>query len=103
MKKQLVLAAVIALSACAHQQYAWTKPGATQAEFSRDYRECDYEATKAAAGARIGFEQGWAEGTVRRKCMELRGYSWEPKPEPKSAAEVVGCYWSATQNRQICP
>jgi hypothetical protein len=71
---------LLALAACAAQDpnYRATggyyRPDASIELTKRDYAECDYEAVKSCGGARLGFEQGWCEGTVRSKCMSLRGY-----------------------------
>jgi hypothetical protein len=36
--------------------------------------ECEFEATKATANIRNGFEAGYMKGTITRQCMITKGY-----------------------------
>lgn len=67
------------LAACANGQVGgWVRPGTAQEQAIRDYKECDYEATKATAGVTDACLRQCGQIEVLRKCMELRGYHTEP-------------------------
>jgi len=77
MKRSLI--AVLLVSAgCATG--AWYRPNGTEAGFRQDNLECDYEARKATAATISGFQAGWEQATLRRMCMQTRGYEWRVKP-----------------------
>ena len=58
----------------------WTKPGATQADFDRDWAACDYEAAKYGygpmwgTGVGAGIEDGLRQNELRTKCMRAKGW-----------------------------
>jgi hypothetical protein len=67
------------LAACASGQVGgWVRPGTSQEQAIRDYKECDYEATKATATVPDTCARLCGQVEVLRKCMELRGYHIEP-------------------------
>jgi hypothetical protein len=80
MRKVYAFAVIAtALAGCATVQVGgWVRPGVSQEQAVRDYRECDYEATKATAGVADACSRQCAQLEVLKKCMELRGYHVEP-------------------------
>ena len=80
MRKVLaIVTAAAALAGCAAVQVGgWVRPGVSQEQAVRDYRECDYEATKATASVSDACSRQCAQLEVLKKCMELRGYRIEP-------------------------
>lgn len=69
--KLLALALAGTLAGCATTQ--WVHPTGN-AKLKQDTMECSYEAKKATAGIRDGFQAGWEQGALERQCMEVRGY-----------------------------
>lgn len=80
MKKAFAIVVTTAiLAACASGQVGgWVRPGTSQEKAIRDYKECDYEATKATAGVTDAYSRQCGQVEVLRKCMEFRGYHTEP-------------------------
>jgi hypothetical protein len=80
MKKEFAIVVTTAiLAACASGQVGgWVRPGTSQEQAIRDYKECDYEATKATAGVTDACSRQCGQVEVLRKCMEFRGYHTEP-------------------------
>lgn len=105
-----VLAPLMALAGCAHQQTMWVRDGATQADFERDRAQCVYEANAATASYSSGptrrsmsgaiaqgIEDGITIGLRQRElamlCMKARGYAEVPigylPPEPAPPPQPV--------------
>lgn len=79
--KRLTIAAlaVAALSGCATGK--WHHPSKDETQFRQDALECEYDARKATANIRSGFEAGWERGSLERLCMQTRGYEYRLDPK----------------------
>jgi len=69
MKTTIIILAAL-LTACASEPRSASGQRAPESVAM----ECDYEATKAAAGIRAPLEQGFQEAVIRRKCLAMKGY-----------------------------
>lgn len=67
-----LLSVALLLAGCAGP---WARPGASQADLSRDSAECDYDAAKATASAASAVDAGWNAGQLHTQCMKLRGWT----------------------------
>src|SRR5437870_2942433 len=82
---------VLMLASCSGKNY-WVKPGATDAEFNRDNRECAQLASGNVEEVRVGIGGGFASGGYYkgakiseagyRLCMRDRGYVREQHLSP---------------------
>ncbi len=80
LRKILVICcAVLSLAGCAKDTELWTKTGMVAAQREQDIRECEYDAAKATAssgttGLAGGISDGLTQLSLRRQCLEVRGY-----------------------------
>lgn len=77
--KYVCTALLLGLAACAPTE--WVKYGyepTTQIQRDKDVMQCEYEASKAAAGTINGMQAGWEKSRLMRQCMKLQGYF--PRP-----------------------
>jgi hypothetical protein len=80
MRRAALAVVLVAIAGCAGQPY-WAKTGTTEAEFTRDHRECAEGARASSSrivlGGRAGsFRDGPVVGQdLYRSCMEGRGYT----------------------------
>jgi hypothetical protein len=81
MEKIMILIFCLMLFGCAPIKWRNSDLNVGQQQFSRDFRECNYEAKKATPqwnGAGDAFAAGIMSGLNERNlaimCMELRGY-----------------------------
>jgi len=74
MKK--VIPFVVLLAACATPDFraSFEKSGVDEAARDRDYAACDYDASRAVAGAAAGADRGSQRTEILVKCMRMRGY-----------------------------
>ncbi|GFK95268.1 hypothetical protein NNJEOMEG_03127 [Fundidesulfovibrio magnetotacticus] len=70
-------AALLSALACAScgGRTVYQAPGADTAREERDYSECDWEASRAAAGLQDSSIHDKRLEDLRDKCMRARGYS----------------------------
>lgn len=71
MRRLIMLLIAITLSGC----YSWQRDGAGPEQVTRDYRECDYEGQKAAAGNPSVIMWAANSAEIRSLCMKARGYT----------------------------
>lgn len=86
----------VALCGCGATSRDWSKPGASIAQTDHDFRECSYQADLATpdtgggviiarrgddalaaaigSGIATGVAQGMRVSSLRRQCLEIRGY-----------------------------
>ena len=79
MKITILVAAAIALGACAANSSNWAKPGTSAARTEQDIRECKYEAEKStprSGGDPIAavLSDGMRTVELRDQCLTIRGY-----------------------------
>jgi hypothetical protein len=77
-----VLVAATMVSACASQQAhvgGWLRAHTAQEKAVQDYKECDYEASKATATVQDACSRVCEKSEVLSKCMEVRGYRADPQ------------------------
>lgn len=82
MKKTLLVVSLFALCGCTTVLY---KDGATQADYQRDFGQCDYEVSLHAGGidnsygTMVGqeFDLALRKKELILKCMKNKG--WEPR------------------------
>jgi hypothetical protein len=70
----------LALAGCNTASDAWTRPGASSAQTTRDFNECNYQIglnSRPSYGDPIaaGVNDGLREGNLMNQCMSLRGYT----------------------------
>jgi hypothetical protein len=79
MRRAALVVVLVAIVGCGEQPY-WAKTGITEAEFTRDHRECSETARASSSrivlGGRAGsFHDGPVVGPdLYRSCMEAHGY-----------------------------
>ena len=70
----LGVATILAVTGCA-QKKIFTKPGLTQAQWDRDYAQCEYEATSSTQNVDYSYQsvvgQALDQALRRRNLMEL--------------------------------
>jgi hypothetical protein len=79
MMRAIAIAAALAVCACA----PGPDPHPNVAEIDR--MRCDFEARRAAAGIRNGFEAGFVQADLRRRCMDIKQHEAAgaaPGPRP---------------------
>lgn len=68
----------LALAGCASNTPAgWQKAGASPADVSRAFQECNYEARKATPPTTVPGDiagEGLRIRSLRNECLELKGY-----------------------------
>jgi hypothetical protein len=62
----------LALVGCAG---AWSRPGSTQADLTRDQMVCDYEGERSWVDNPDAFASGWNQGQISTACMKLKGWT----------------------------
>jgi hypothetical protein len=92
---QGTLAAFLTVVVAGCAPLTWDRPGTTEAEFNRDFDQCDYEARLATAGygtseTRRGASSAAGQGVgdavgqaldrhdLTRACLRARGYTARP-------------------------
>lgn len=90
MRSRLILPVLLATVGC--QAPMWTKPGATQDEFSRDKYACMQEAQQPASAAHVNRHGGQASSGIATNrdlftaCMNARGYYQQRPGEAQTAS-----------------
>ena len=83
MKRRFAaLTAATMVGACAtHQAHVggWLRAHTGQQQAVRDYKECDFEASKATATVQDACARMCEKDEVLSKCMEARGYRADPQ------------------------
>jgi hypothetical protein len=72
----LLLAGALAVGGCGGRTY-YKNPDATPAQEERDYRECDYEASRFTVALPEKETRTERLEELRDKCMRARGYAPE--------------------------
>ena len=70
------------VGACASQQAhvgGWLRTHTAKEQAVQDYKECDYEASKATAAVQDAGSRLCKQTEVLSKCMEARGYQADPQ------------------------
>lgn len=57
------------LVGCATRQEVWDKPRTGQAQFDRDFKQCEYEASLSGNALLAGTDE------MRRNCLQARGWT----------------------------
>jgi hypothetical protein len=70
----------LALAGCNTVSDAWNKPGASTAQTTRDFDECNYQVglnSRPSYGDPVatGISDGLRERNLMNQCMNLRGYT----------------------------
>jgi hypothetical protein len=71
--KSLLVAIAVLLSGCATERGFYTSESGEIAPY-QVLVECEYEASKVAAGIRNGIEAGFVKEDMFRKCLAVKGY-----------------------------
>jgi hypothetical protein len=71
MKRAFVMSILLALAGCAG---AWSRPGASDADLTKDQAECDFEAKKATGNNPDAIAAGWNEGQLMTACLKAKGW-----------------------------
>lgn len=76
----MVVAAALVLSGCIPTT-RWVKPGASDAQMDREWKECAYEVEKTFAGVNPrniqGFGLQYEKVKLFKQCIELKGFKEE--------------------------
>lgn len=76
-----VLVLVIAAVTAGCVSTKWVKPGASQEQMDREWKECAFEVEKAFAGANSraiqGFGLQYEKVSLFKQCIELKGFREE--------------------------
>jgi hypothetical protein len=114
----LATLSLLLLSGCAAQQYVWTKPGLTRAEFTQDKYTCVKEARSPASSAYLsgGYYVGntyfpavgeASSGEIVNRnfykpCMEAKGYTLTAAPSTAAVQEVKTKLQALTAQLRAC-
>lgn len=75
-----ILAIASVMSGCVPTT-KWVKPGASQEQMDREWKECAFEVEKAFAGANSraiqGFGLQYEKVSLFKQCIELKGFREE--------------------------
>lgn len=95
MKRIIILALALTLTACVAQPTRWNKPGAVEADYNRDVAQCDYETSASTQGTDNSYrtvvgqeiDRALRKNELLKKCMVARGWSTSASTSSPSVSQ----------------
>jgi hypothetical protein len=77
MERMTTMIGVVALAGCIAgcAQTSWVRSNATTVDLEREKFECQYEALKVTASARMGAADESKRNEFEANCMQVKGWS----------------------------